>query len=463
MTALLDGRGPATGAPAPPPRRAPGAFRTELRRGFAPWAGAALFLTLAWALVAKSDGWQGSWAQTTETLRLSGVMLGGPLALGAGCWQGGRERRRGTADLRATSARAPLARFGTAALPLVLWLMAGYALAVGGALLATWPYALQDSPSPTAPLGAAGVVTACALLGHVVGATVPWRLAAPVLAVAGYGVFGVLITKLSSSAVRHLGPVPSYAVGRELLAWWAPLLTAGWFLALACTAVLAHAARRRWTALGPLAVALAAALTLVHSGADMVRPDPRRHHQVCTTSTTPQICVNATRAALLPEVTRALTPLLAKLKGVRNLPTRFEDLPGRPGADEAKLPMVDLGWRVVRGRITDPAQFAWEAQMALHGYDCPVESVRPTAAMTRADRAVERWLTPRGYDVESDRQLLDEARRRGDTERVAELKAENAAYTRLASMRPAERRDWLSRYYAATQSCERDPGEVPAL
>ncbi|MGD6752250.1 hypothetical protein [Streptomyces sp. BH105] len=433
-------------------------FRTELLRGFAPWAGAALVAGHAWALASMAPSWQGDWAQTTSTVGLIGVLLGGPLALGAGCWQGGRERRRGTVELRAASARSPLAQFGTAALPLALWLAAGYALTVAAVFLATWPYAYRGGLPSTLPLGTAGVIVACSLLGHVLGATAPWRLTAPVLALAAYGVFGVLLNDVSSDMVHALGPRPSFAPSRELIAWWSPPLTAVWFLALAATAVLAFTARRRWTVLVPLTVAVAMACTLVQTVDAATRPDPRRKHQVCTSSRVPQICVNATRAGLLPEVTEALTPLTGRLKGVRNLPTRFEDLPSRPRANEAELPDLLLGQEVVRGVLTDKEWFARNAMQTLLAYDCP-DSVPTTAA----DEAVILWLAPSRLQDSMRARFLSVARKQHDARAVARLKAEDAAHDRLAALSPGERRDWLSRYFATARDCGRTLEQVPAL
>ncbi|WP_405481175.1 hypothetical protein [Streptomyces sp. NBC_00009] len=457
MTALLDR--PATDAP-PRPRRAPHPFRAELLRGLAPWAGLALFLTLAWALIAKSAGWQGSWSETTIALRMTGVMLGSPLALAAGCWQGARERRRRTDELRASTARSPLAQFVTAALPLALWALAVYAVTVGAALLASAPYASPGGLAPTAFLSAGAVLVACALTGHVVGARVPWRLTAPVLAVAAYGTFGLSMS--ASGVAGLLGPIPGYAPEFELLAWWHPLLTAGWFLALAAAAVLAHAARRRWTALIALAVAVPTALVLAGTGDTMAHRDPRARHQVCTTTTTPQVCVNATRAALLPEVTKALSGLTGRLKGVGNLPTRFEDLPRRTHADEAELPMLTpYGWTVVRGKIADHDQYAWEAMVQMVEADCA--NPESPARIGMVDRAVVRYLAPTDLQDSMRAHDLESARTADNQAELRHLAAEQKAYDHLRTMSTADRRAWLTRYFAPTDRCARTESEVPAL
>ncbi|MFF2506134.1 hypothetical protein ACFVTY_22490 [Streptomyces sp. NPDC058067] len=457
MTALLDR--PATDAP-PGPSRAPHPFRVELLRGLAPWAGLALFLTLAWALIAKSANWQGSWGETTVALRMAGVMLGGPLALAAGCWQGARERRRRTDELRASTARGPLAQFMTAALPLALWVLAAYAVTVGAALLAGAPYASPGGLAPTVFLSTGAVLVACALTGHVVGARLPWRLTAPVLAVAAYGTFGLSMN--ASGVAGLLGPIPGYSPDVELLAWWHPLLTAGWFLSLAATAVLAHAARRRRSALITLAVAATAALVLSGTGDTMTHRDPRAGQQVCTTTTTPQICVNATRAALLPEVTKALSGLTDRLKGVGNLPTRFEDLPRRPHADEAELPMLTpYGWTVVRGKIADHDQYAWEAVTQMVEADCA--NPQAPGRVEIVDRAVVRYLAPTDLQDSMREHHFESARAADDRAELRRLAAEQKAYDHLRTMSTADRRAWLTRYFAPADRCARTESEVPAL
>ncbi|BFO21583.1 hypothetical protein SHKM778_79710 [Streptomyces sp. KM77-8] len=151
-----------------------------------------MLLMLVAASAAGSQQWQGGWAETRERMHVSAVLLGVPLALAAGCWQGGRERRRGTAELLATAVRGRTAAFLASALPVALWPAAGYAVATALTWLATWYCATGDRPHLGTPLADAAVLVSAALAGHVVGRLVAWRLAAPLLAVAGYVVLGVL-------------------------------------------------------------------------------------------------------------------------------------------------------------------------------------------------------------------------------------------------------------------------------
>jgi hypothetical protein len=189
----------------------------------------------------------------------------------------------------------------------------------------------------------------------------------------------------------------------------------------------------------------------VQTGDGLWHGNPAERRQVCDTSTTPQICVNARHTKLLPQVTEALSGITDRLEDVRNLPVRFEDRPGAPRHDEVEL--TPIGWSVVRGRLTDPRQYAWEAVGALeHREYCKAVDRRPS----RAHDAVEHYLAPHPAE-----KYFDSLRAgAGEADRAA-LKARLRARARLASMGEEERRAWLSAYFAAAGRC--DPKGVSAL
>ncbi|WP_078662431.1 hypothetical protein [Streptomyces bicolor] len=445
---------------APPPRasrrprrasRHP--LRAEFLRGFAPWTGVALFLAIAVAMAGTSAQWQGGWAETRGRLHTTAVLLGVPLALAAGCRQGGRERRRRTEELMATAVRGTLARFLAAALPVACWAVAGYVVAAALTLLATALRATGDRPDLVAPLTDAVALASAVLVGHVVGRRLPWRLTPPLLAVAGYVVLG-FVTYDSTGSLRHLTPIGDTS-DIDVPVWWQPLVMAVWTGGLAAAAVLAYAARRRFTALLPLAAAMAAGTLLVQTGDGLWHTNPVARRQVCDTSTTPQICVNARYEDLLPQVTAALADLTGRLDGVQNLPVRFTDLPGEPGPDEVRLPITTpIGWTVVRGRLASPRQFAWEAGMALYDRAECDTAVDPSVA--RVDEAVQHYLAPNPLAGD-----FDKLEAEGSEADRAELRDRLEARARLREMGGEERRAWLSAYFATARAC--DPSEVPAL
>ncbi|MFG2356125.1 hypothetical protein [Streptomyces sp. NPDC048521] len=430
--------------------RAPHPLRAEAVRGFAPLAGAAVLLTLGVLLAGSSARWQGGWAETVAEVH-NALLITVPLAAAAGCWQGGRERRRRTAELWGTVVRAPLVRFLVSALPVALWVAVGHLVAVGLALLATWPCSRGGRPHLALLPGDTVALAAAAVAGHVVGRVVPTRLAAPLLAMAGYVGLGVCARSGSGIPLDPAFPV----VGSELPVCWQPWATAVWTGGLALTAALAYAARRRVTAVLPLAAAVSAGALLVQTGEGLWHPDPLARRQVCDTTTTPAICVNARYAGVLPQVRDALSGVTDKLEGVRNLPVRWADRDGGPHADEARLPgLTPLGWYLVRGRLTDPEQYAWEAVVMLSARgDCPPEQL--TDRVLAADDAVEAYLAP------SPVRTKDEADARGGAARRAELRERSTTRARLAGMDARERREWLSAYFAARSGC--DAKGVPSL
>lgn len=435
------------------PRALAHPLRPELQRGFAPWAGGAILLTLLVSVAVPSETWQGGWAETRDQMHTAATLLGIPLALAAGCWQGGRERRRRTGELMETSVRGALPRFLASALPLAVWVAVGHLAATALALLATWYCATGDSPYLAVQL-ADSVILACAALGgQVVGRVLPWRLSAPLLAIGAYVVLGVLSYD-NRGTYAPLSPLLETSA-HEVTVWWQPIVTATWVGGLATAAVLAHAARRRATALLPLVAATAAGVLLVQTGDDgLTRTNPIARRQVCDTSTTPQICVNARYEKLLPQVTDALSGLTGRLEGVENLPLRFEDATGKAREDEARLPMITpLGRSVVRGRLTDPEQYAWEAGMMLIGRSwCG----RTDPVVGRMDRAVEHYLARSPAE-----KYFDEVDARGSAADRAELRARQQARARLLEMADEERRTWLSEYFATADVC--DPSGVPTL
>ncbi|KIE28099.1 hypothetical protein LK08_04960 [Streptomyces sp. MUSC 125] len=430
--------------------RAPHPLRAEAVRGFAPWAGGAILLTLGAMLTGVSTRWQGDWAETAAEAH-NALLITVPLAAAAGCWQGGRERRRCTEELWGSAVRSPLARFLASALPVAFWGAAGYLCAVALAMVATWPFSQGDRPHLALLPEDTVTMLAAAVAGHVVGRIAPTRLAAPLLAMAGYVGLGVAGTGDSGPGVRLDPAFQALAVLRPV--WWQPVAMAGWTGGLAVAAVLAHTARRRVTALVPLAAAAAAGVLLGQAGAGLWRVDTIAERQVCDTSTTPAVCVSARYPGMLPQVRDALSGITGKLRGVHNLPTRWVDRGSDPRAGEVQLPMLTpFGWSVVRGRLTDPKQYAWEAVMALQRHDCD----DPDPRRVRADDAVADYLAPNPLQA-----AFDRADGRGGAEQRAELRRRRAARARLAGLGEEERRRWLSAYFATAGRC--GPAGVPSL
>ncbi|MCX4864518.1 hypothetical protein OHU11_15350 [Streptomyces sp. NBC_00257] len=425
-----------------PPAHSP--LRTELRRGIAPWTGLAVALTLLVPLWSKAARWQGSWGATQTELHAVAALLGGPLVIAAACWQGGREHRRRIAELLVSVPRSRLAQAMTAATPVALWAAAGYLLALGVVFAATAPYAGAGGPSLSIVATDLGLLLSIGFVGFVVGRLVRWRLIAPVLAAAFYVLLGA--PNYLESDIRFLNPAEQYALKGAVPVWWfAPVLLA-WTGGIAATVLIAYAARRRLLAVVPLALAVVAGAVIVPTGADLFRENPAVARRVCTAPAagTPQICVKASDAPVLPSVSEALDGMFSRLEGVPGAPAVYVDTEIGPKGGEAALGAATRGWNLTRNRLTDPRAYASNTALTLVDRDCP--DGRRTSEGKRAKRphltddAVRTWLAgdESPWDPEA-RPLV----------------------ARLTAMPDADRKTWLGRYLATRKSCT--PSEVPAL
>ncbi|MEU2021013.1 hypothetical protein ABZ565_02350 [Streptomyces sp. NPDC016469] len=429
----------------PPRRKASGppltALRAETRRGIGPWTGLSTALMLGVTMAAKADDWQGDWIETQSLLHSGATLLGGPLVAAAACWQGARDHRRSTGELWRSTPRARWQRMTVAALPLALWAVAGYVVALAGALAATWPYAGGGGPLLSLVVVDGACLAAVALLGFAAGVLCRWRLAAPVLAALMYLLLGV--PNYSESPARYLDPAEQYALWDQRPVWWyAPAMVA-WTCALAVAALTAVAARRRLTALVPLAVAAVVAPLIVSTGDGLFPHDPAADRLVCTEGT-PRFCLSGRQKHLLPQVAEALSGLTGRLEGVPGAPKRYADRPSAQRADESRMPTPNVGWFLLRGRLQHTEDFAWQVAVQLLGRDCPGHEAGSKSwnRVIATDFAVSGWLI-------------------GTRAAQATYVPDSPELRRLDAMPDAERRAWLGRYMATRKSC--DPSEVPTL
>ncbi|MFI6285453.1 hypothetical protein ACIBCM_11960 [Streptomyces sp. NPDC051018] len=418
-------------------------LRGELVHGIGPWTGAAVLVTVLVVMSSHAQSpfaWPGRRGDLTELLRSAGLVLGGPLSAAAGCWHGGRERRRGTLELRRSFARGGTQQALVAAAPAALWPAAGHLLAAAVPLLVTWPYADGGLSYLALPLADAFALASLGVLGFVAGRLVPWRLTAPLTAVAVF----LLLGSAQSAYGRDpnpLNPADPHEFAWDRPVWWFAPASAGWLGGLAAAALLLYAARRRATALVPLTVAVCCAAALVSTGPGLWRPDPGAARLVCDDGT-PQVCVTAVDRELLPAVSAALAGLNSRLRGLPGAPARWVDGPGRPGADEAPLPSP--GPEAVRGGLTDPEEYGYSAVQFLFSEPCEHGDLGGAAGRRAVDinTAVAQWLSPPGAAG---------ARPWPETREYVD---------RLNAKPPAAQRDYLARYLAA-DTCRAEEVPVP--
>ncbi|ESP99752.1 Hypothetical protein B591_08540 [Streptomyces sp. GBA 94-10 4N24] len=449
-------------APAPPnPAAAPSPWRSELRRGLAPWAGAAVLVTLAVTMGTKAAEWQGDWAQTHGLLRWTTMLLLGPLVAAAGCRQGGREHRRGTGDLLRQAVRGRRARTLAALAPVAACVVAAQLLGTAGVYLATWPYSLGGGLTwGHGLLHVADAVSVAGLTaaGFVVGRVVTWRGTALVLALGCYLLLGV--SAYVDTPLGRLAPAQEPGVSERIPALWLAPVIAVWVGGLALAALVGHLARQRLLALVPLLAAALAGTVLVQTGDDAWRTDPRAQRLVCDDGT-PRICVTERHRNLLAPAGEALSGLREQLAGAPGLPERFvEERRGhrvRRNSGEVPLPsFTPLGRTVVRGEVADEAVFTWETVAGLISPDCP----DPSGGAL--EDVVWTYLAPAHRRNLSDPEdALRRAERYRGAEGVAETRTALEKLDRLRALPEAERAAWLGAYLAAAQRC--DFAAQPAL
>ncbi|UGY93607.1 hypothetical protein [Streptomyces gobiensis] len=440
---------PAKGAPAAQgtagahPPRTPHPLRTELRRGLGPLSGLLIAAVLCAGMLDKAGSWQGQWGETSIMLRLAAMLLAGPVAVAAGCWQGGRERRRGTGDLLAALPGSRLRRTLAAAAPTMVWPVVGYLLAAVVTALMTWPYASAGGPFLSLLAADAVALAALGLLGFVAGRLMPWRAAAPLLALCTYLALFRLAYDASDLAV--LSPVQDHYYRWDQPVWWFGPAAMAWTGGLAAAALLAYAARRRATALVPLAIAAAGAVLLVQTGDGLWRPDPAAAAPVCDDGT-PRICVSRVHGKKLPGIAAGMADLRAKLRNVPGAPVRFVSGPHALGPGEVRLPEFTEHY-FERNRLINEENFALNAAAAaVFPPGCEAAPDADQYARTPVADAVVHWLAP---DPVWDKHFghLNPEAERAKPEYVRVRK-------RLSAMSKGERDAWLGEFLNATRACD---------
>ena len=158
---------------------------TELRRGVGIWAALPLAVAMVAVALAHPRDWASDWYGWAYYLRTALIVFG-PLVVAAAAWQGGRERRRGMVELLGSASRSPLQQASASVASPAVWSLVAFTAAAGAMAAVTASYAAYGRPPVLLALSAAAAVVMFAALGFVAGRLVPWRVTAPLLAVAAY-------------------------------------------------------------------------------------------------------------------------------------------------------------------------------------------------------------------------------------------------------------------------------------
>ncbi len=427
--------------------------RTEARRGW--WAALVtlvLLLGTLFEVLSPRDNLVFSWVWAHDALRTGGLLLGGPFAIAAGCWHGGRERRRGTGELFSSVSASPLRRTALAATPAVLWPVLGYLLTAAVCLAVTW---LKWDPSyghpfPTLIAADAVAMGSLGMLGFVAGRVFPWVFTGPVLAgSANVVMVGLTDGDIASPLVagdelKWLSPLLEHWSPWDAPAWWFGPAAALWFGGLAVAALLLHTGVRRGAA-ASFAVALVSGSVLIGTGDGLWHADPGATALVCDGGK-PQVCMVRVHQRYLPEISKMLKGVTGRLRHIPNAPERIVEVPpaeaGRPvGVDPRKhdsvLEELSINFRDL------PEVIAGNQAFSAAEYGCRDEW-KPDDTSPVPDKyrgAVAAWLAPSEWKPD-----------RGPAHKVLE---------RIKAMPERERTAWLGDYFAAVRDCRPDRIEAP--
>ncbi|GIH05482.1 hypothetical protein Rhe02_35490 [Rhizocola hellebori] len=339
-------------------------LRIELLRSVAPLA--ALLIAAAGLFVIYAGNLpEASWMDLVVRQRTLLVLIL-PLALGAGAWQGIRERRSKVEELFHTTPRPRWRRVLPTAGAMAIAAVATYLVTLAGAT-GHLQHANGYLPASAGPLIAIGALSmvAAVWVGLAVGALLPSPLTSPMVVVAGF----VALT-LVPNMIHPTGPgspgspggylffpnlqVPDLNEGKvdtgaalHMLTGRANLAQALWLLALAVAGLALHAAARpatRLAALLPIALGAVVAVALLPANLAAAWVDnPHATELTCTTDQ-PRICIPRAQSHMLDKLRdpagQALSILDSKLPSAPvavtvQIDERADDT--RPAADTLLL------------------------------------------------------------------------------------------------------------------------------
>ena len=304
-------------------------LRMELRRSTAPLAALAAALLYALLLWRYQQKWSPGWPDLSTDLRFDLSILV-PLALGAGAWQGGRERRGRTEELLATTSRPIWQRVlvpgaavagGTVAGVLLPLVVAAGRHGPGLWLGQAWPFLVVLT-------GLLALVAAVALgvgLGHAIRSNLVAPLLMFVLALVlvytsvldgGWGLrFSPVLPEPAYGDITNAMRVrPAVTLGQVL--WFGGVLAGG--------LILAGATRWRGRALAGAAVlaGFAVAVPLLASdGGAAYDTDPVAVQTVCAPGL-PPVCGTKVHEAGVLKAAAPARQVLAALQRLPDPPTR---------------------------------------------------------------------------------------------------------------------------------------------
>ncbi|MEU8422597.1 hypothetical protein AB0C15_17155 [Micromonospora sp. NPDC048835] len=316
-------------------------LRIELRRSAAVPTALLLLVTGTTLLLTGTNFFAGRWMQLALTTRTM-LMVLLPLTLAGGAWLGRRDARHRVDELFASTVRPRWQRVGPGAVALAASVVIAYLLVF--VIAAGWVVRTSGYfPVAAIVVTVVGVpaLVAGAWLGMAAGRAVPRLITAPILAVVGVALVGlvpdlVMMADTTSTLARFRPEpsavllIPTFSGGVDdfqTITNRVSVLQLVWLVSLAATGLLLlGAVRRRAVALAVLPALLGAAVAVpllpVGGARGAAVVDPVAIELVCDNNGR-QVCVTRAHAGVLPDVVgparEALAVLAAKLP---NAPVR---------------------------------------------------------------------------------------------------------------------------------------------
>lgn len=407
------------------------ALRTELLRSTAPAAAMATLVLGAVLMYSEASSWAGRWMPFAAAVRFSTLLLA-PVAIALGAWQGGRERRRRIGEQLAGTPRPRWqpSVVSWAGVTLGCWLGLLVVVAAGAALVTPvatyagggWWWLLAVTPVALAAMTAVGIA-----LGRVA----PLWVAAPVAMIVVYGLQVYAHDAWGLGGAQWLAPIVAvHDAWGVTLSGQIHLQQALWFGGLAATGLVLAAARRRWLAILPVAVAAAGAVPfLVGPPSHGWEQDQVATELVCTEDD-PQVCLIRQEAFLLDDVTPVVRDALARFEGVPGGPTRAV------GSTFGSLPGTEPYLHVDTGRVTITGELYAEGELRAVRW-------QPELRCSPAAHQHYYWLAETAA-VWASNELLP----------WVAPEASNG-YEALLAMPLAEQKTWIGEFIAAAGACDR--------
>ncbi|RKR86439.1 hypothetical protein BDK92_0665 [Micromonospora pisi] len=402
-------------------------LRVELFRGTAPAAALATAGGTVWMLGVHTDAWAGLAGYFRSTLLVLCALM-----VAAGAWQAGRERRRAMGEMLTSTARPAWQPMLVAWFAVALGGTIGTVSVLGGAAVLIAPVATYVGQGWWWGLlvGLLALWTAAAL-GVLVGRLVPFRAIAPVAGLATFVGLGAG-TYLSNDRVAWLSPVQDTDLtAGQFIPGELHLTQAVWLLALTA-ALLALAARLRWTTLLTVTLAATAAVPFL-TGPRIGRlpTDSRAIEPVCTVDG-PPVCVARINAFILDDVATVTQPLLARMTRIPGAPIRVADLDtlsdGQYPEDHVDTVWLNLSEqpRALGGLARGDSLRRLFGRASLPTCDALPEEADRTQYVARE------WLTD-------------------EPQPVADLPTDQ-----LRALPPDQQRAWFGEYLAAARDCDQE-------